>query len=186
MSIEVPKPDEPRDGADLVNYGAGNVPGSPASRRDVSGTGGPDPHDLARFVRAQEGVYEQALAELHAGRKRSHWMWFIFPQFDGLGASAMSRRYAIRSMDEAGAYLRHPSLGARLIECTEAVNELQGLSARQIFGTPDDRKFRSSMTLFELVSGPESPFTSALEKYFARERDARTIELVRLAADADR
>ena len=186
MGAEVPKPDHPPDNASDVNRGAGNVPGSSASRHEALDTGEAGPHDLARFVHAQEGVYEQALAELRAGQKRSHWMWFIFPQFDGLGASAMSRRYAIRSMDEAGAYLRHPSLGARLIECTEAVNELQGLSARQIFGTPDDRKFRSSMTLFELVSGPESPFTSALEKYFARERDARTIELVRLAADADR
>ena len=113
-------------------------------------------------------------------------MWFVFPQFDGLGSSEMSRRYAIRSFDEADAYLRHPVLGARLVECTEAVNALDGLSARQIFGTPDDRKFRSSMTLFELVSGPESPFTSALEKYFERERDARTIELVRLATEGDR
>ena len=113
-------------------------------------------------------------------------MWFIFPQFEGLGTSATSRRYAIRSLAEAGAYLRHPVLGTRLVECTEAVNELEGLSARQLFGTPDDKKFRSSMTLFELVAGPESPFTSALEKYFSRERDARTLELVRLASDEDR
>lgn len=141
----------------------------------------PDRYDLARFLDAQEGVYEQALAELRAGRKESHWMWFIFPQFEGLGSSETSKRYAIRSLDEASAYLRHPVLGARLEECTEAVNALEDLTAKEIFGSPDDLKFRSSMTLFELVVGPETPFGSALEKYFARERDARTIELVREA-----
>ena len=152
------------------------------NRGNEPGTGpAPDPHDLARFLDAQEGVYEQALAELRAGRKESHWMWFVFPQFEGLGSSETSRRYAIRSLDEAAAYLHHPVLGARLIECTEAVNALRGLTAEQIFGTPDDRKFRSSMTLFEIVVGPESPFTSALERYFSRERDARTVELVRRA-----
>ena len=140
-------------------------------------------HDLHRFLDAQEGVYAQALAELRAGRKRSHWMWFIFPQFDGLGVSPTSRRYAIRSLDEARAYLRHPILGRRLAECTEAVNDHDGLTARQVFGPPDDRKLRSSMTLFELVSGPASPFAAALEKYYAGERDARTIELVRLAPE---
>jgi uncharacterized protein (DUF1810 family) len=134
-------------------------------------------HDLDRFLEAQEGVYPQALEELRAGRKRSHWMWFVFPQFDGLGASPTSRRYAIRSLDEARAYLRHPVLGPRLLECTEAVHGLDGVTARQVFG-PDDVKFRSSMTLFELASGPESVFGSALSKYFDGERDARTIELV--------
>jgi uncharacterized protein (DUF1810 family) len=98
----------------------------------------------------------------------------------------MSRRYAIGSLEEARTYLRHSTLGARLAECTKAVNDLHGLSARQIFGSPDDKKFRSSMTLFELVSGPDSPFASALEKYFSGERDARTIELVRLASEGDR
>ena len=139
-------------------------------------------YDLDRFVEAQEGVYECVLEELRAGRKRSHWMWFIFPQFDGLGVSAMSRRYAIRSLEEAREYRSHPVLGARLTECTEAVNDLDGVTARQVFGTPDDKKFRSSMTLFELASGPDSPFASALTKYFSGERDARTIELVRLAS----
>jgi uncharacterized protein (DUF1810 family) len=155
--------------------------GSASDERDRGGE-----HDLGRFLEAQEDVYEQALGELRAGRKRSHWMWFIFPQFDGLGTSPTSRRFAIRSLDEARAYLRHPVLGPRLTECTEAVMELQGLTARQVFGTPDDRKFRSSMTLFELVSGPESPFASALETYFSGERDARTIELVRRASEGDR
>jgi uncharacterized protein (DUF1810 family) len=112
-------------------------------------------------------------------------MWFIFPQFDGLGVSPTSRRYAIRSLDEARAYLRHPLLGARLAECTETVNDLHGRSAREVFGTPDDRKFRSSMTLFELASGPDSPFATALEKYFSGERDVRTIELVRSVSEGE-
>ena len=108
-------------------------------------------YDLDRFLEAQENVYAEALEELRAGRKRSHWMWFIFPQFDGLGVSPTSRHYAIRSLDEARAYLRHPLLGVRLAKCTETVNDLHGLSAREVFGTRDDRKFRSSMTLFELA-----------------------------------
>lgn len=143
-------------------------------------------YNLDRFLQAQEDVYVQALQELGAGHKESHWMWFIFPQFDGLGLSAISRRYAIRSLQEAGEYLRHPVLGARLAECTEAVNDHDGLSARQIFGTPDDKKFRSSMTLFELVDGDDSVFAAALEKYFAGERDARTIELLRGPSEDDR
>jgi uncharacterized protein (DUF1810 family) len=143
-------------------------------------------YDLDRFLDAQEDIHAHAIEELRAGRKRSHWMWFVFPQFEGLGVSARSHQYAIRTLDEAAAYLRHPVLGARLSECTEVVNGLQGLTAREIFGTPDDRKFCSSMTLFELVAGPDSPFASALEKYFSGERDARTLELVRLASDAGR
>ena len=109
-------------------------------------------------------------------------MWFVFPQLDGLGMSETSRRYAIRSLEEARAYLRHPVLGPRLLACTEAVNALEGRSARELFGTPDDAKFRSSMTLFALVSEPGSPFARALDKYFAGEPDARTIELAELAA----
>ena len=141
-----------------------------------------DPFALARFVEAQRDCYAQALAELRAGRKASHWMWFVFPQFEGLGMSATSRRYAIRSLAEAQAYLRHEVLGVRLLECTEAVNRLDGRSAHAIFGSPDDMKFRSSMTLFELVAGPASAFAAALDRYFAGERDALTLELVRLAA----
>lgn len=136
--------------------------------------------DLYRFVEAQERVYAEALAELRAGRKQSHWMWFIFPQFDGLGTSAMSQRYAIRSLEEARAYLRHPVLGPRIAECTDAVNAHEERTAHEIFGSPDDRKFRSSMTLFELAAGPDSPFSAALEKYFSGERDGRTIDLTRL------
>lgn len=141
-----------------------------------------DPFDLVRFVDAQADTYAHAVHELRSGQKRSHWMWFIFPQFDGLGMSATSQRYAIKSLPEAREYIRHPVLGARIAECTSIVNSLQGRSARQIFGTPDDMKFRSSMTLFELASGPDSEFASALEKYFAGERDAKTLELVRLSA----
>jgi uncharacterized protein (DUF1810 family) len=140
-------------------------------------------YDLDRFLEAQENVYAEALEELRAGRKRSHWMWFIFPQFDGLGVSPTSHRYAIRSLGEARAYLQHPVLGARLVECTQAVNDIQGSSAHEVFGTPDDKKFRSSMTLFELVAGPDSTFAASLAKYFSGERDARTIELVRLASE---
>jgi uncharacterized protein (DUF1810 family) len=141
-----------------------------------------DPFDLARFLHAQAGVYVQVLDELRAGEKRSHWMWFIFPQFSGLGSSSCSQRYAIKSLAEARAYLEHPVLGPRLVECTRIVNGLQSRSAHQIFGYPDDLKFRSCMTLFEIASGPGSEFTSALVKYFAGERDPRTLELMRLAA----
>jgi len=137
--------------------------------------------DLSRFLEAQAGSYEQALRELRAGRKLSHWMWFVFPQFEGLGPSAMSRRYAIRSLAEARAYLDHPVLGLRLRECTAAVNRLEGRSIHEIFGSPDDMKFRSSMTLFELASDPGSVFASALGKYFPGNRDTRTGDLVRLA-----
>ncbi len=140
-----------------------------------------DPFDLRRFVEAQADSYARALQELRSGRKRSHWMWFVFPQFDGLGSSATTRRYAIRSVAEARAYLRHPVLGARIAECTAIVNGIDGRTAREVFGAPDDLKFRSSMTLFELVSVPDSVFASALEKYFAGVRDSRTLELVRLA-----
>jgi uncharacterized protein (DUF1810 family) len=137
-----------------------------------------DPFDLARFVWAQEGVYEHAVQELRSGRKRSHWMWFVFPQVVGLGYSSTARRYAIRSLAEARAYLEHPMLGSRLVECTRVVNGLQGLSAHQIFGYPDDRKFCSSMTLFELVAGSGSDFAIALDRYYAGRRDAATVGLL--------
>jgi uncharacterized protein (DUF1810 family) len=141
-----------------------------------------DPFDLARFLGAQAGVYDQVVHELRSGEKRSHWMWFIFPQFQGLGRTDTADYYAIKSLPEARAYLRHPVLGTRLVECTGIVNGLGGRSALQIFGHPDDVKFRSSMTLFELVSGSPSEFATALEKYYAGERDVRTLELVRLTA----
>lgn len=137
-----------------------------------------DPFDLDRFVQAQEGVYERALAEIRAGEKRTHWMWFIFPQALGLGFSPMSQRYGIRSLDEARAYLAHPLLGARLRACFEALLALQGRSAHQIFGSPDDWKLRSCATLFALVSPPDSLFHQVLEKYFEGQMDEKTLILM--------
>ncbi len=137
-----------------------------------------DPHDLARFVAAQERSYDRALAEVTAGRKRSHWMWFIFPQFAGLGRSATSARYAIKSRAEAEAYLLHPVLGPRLQEITEAALGVEGRSAHEIFGSPDDLKLRSSATLFAQVSPPGSVFERLLEKYYRGEPDRRTFELL--------
>ena len=137
-----------------------------------------DPYDLNRFLQAQEGVYEGALSEIENGRKRSHWMWFIFPQFEGLGSSAMSKRYAIKSVAEARAYLGHSVLGARLRTCSEALLRLKGLSAKQIFGFPDDRKLRSCATLFASVSHPGSVFHRLLEKYFQGEGDRVTLRLL--------
>jgi uncharacterized protein (DUF1810 family) len=138
----------------------------------------PDPHDLDRFVQAQSGVYERALAEIKGGRKRSHWMWFVFPQFAGLGSSSMSLRYAINSRAEAEAYLAHPVLGPRLRECAQAALDVEGRSAREVFGSPDDLKLRSSATLFAAVSPPGSVFERVLEKYFGNEGDGRTLELL--------
>ena len=134
-----------------------------------------DPHDLQRFVDAQAGVYDQALAELSAGAKRSHWMWFIFPQIAGLGFSAMARRYAIASRLEAQAYLNHAVLGPRLIACTRAVCRVEGRSAHQIFGSPDDLKFRSSMTLFAAVA-EDGIFVEALRKYYGGQPDEATLQ----------
>lgn len=137
-----------------------------------------DPYDLNRFIQAQEHVYAQALAEIRSCRKRSHWMWFIFPQLDGLGSSAMARQYAIRSLNEAWAYLEHPVLGPRLIECAEAVLAVQGRSAREIFGSPDDLKLRSCATLFAEVSPAGSVFHRVLEVYFGGEADGRTLRFL--------
>jgi uncharacterized protein (DUF1810 family) len=137
-----------------------------------------DPFDLRRFVRAQESDYKPALEEIRAGRKRSHWMWYVFPQFAGLGLSSTSRHYAIGSLEEARAYLAHPILGPRLIECAEAALTVKGWSAHDIFGSPDDMKLRSSVTLFALVSSENSVFHRLLEKYFEGKRDERTVDLV--------
>jgi len=134
--------------------------------------------DLQRFVDAQDPVYSQVCAELKAGQKSSHWMWFVFPQFRGLGASAMAKRYAIASRDEAVDYLAHPILGPRLRQCTELMLRVDGKSALQILGTPDDMKFRSCMTLFSLVRPDEKLFTNALNKYFAGRVDQKTVEML--------
>jgi uncharacterized protein (DUF1810 family) len=122
--------------------------------------------DLDRFVTAQADVYEQALAELTAGRKRTHWMWFVFPQIAGLGASPTAQRYAIASLDEARAYLAHPVLGPRLRECARALLGVEGRSARDILGHPDDLKLRSSMTLFARAADDPEPFQAVLDRYY--------------------
>jgi uncharacterized protein (DUF1810 family) len=137
-----------------------------------------DPYDLNRFLIAQEGIYDRALAELKAGQKRTHWMWYIFPQIDGLGYSPTAEHYAVKSLEEARQYLDHPVLGKRLLECTEAVLGIRGGSVSEIFGYPDDLKFKSSMTLFEKVAGPGSVFSSALERYCHGGRDTATLRLL--------
>ena len=138
-----------------------------------------DPYHLDRFVAAQRGIYDVALTEIRSGRKQSHWMWFIFPQIDGLGSSPTARHYAIKSRDEAAAYLRHPLLGARLQECAAAALAISERSARDIFGSPDDLKLRSSATLFAAVAPKESVFERLLQHYFNGERDQRTLDLLR-------
>jgi uncharacterized protein (DUF1810 family) len=134
-----------------------------------------DPHGLDRFVQAQAPVYAQALAELRAGRKRSHWMWFVFPQIAGLGSSAMAQRYAIASLQEAQAYLAHPVLGERLRECAQAMLAVEGRSAHDILGSPDDVKFHSSMTLFHRAAPGERVFSECLRKYFGGQEDPQTL-----------
>lgn len=140
-----------------------------------------DPHDLQRFVDAQKPAYDDAVDELTAGRKRSHWMWFVFPQIQGLGNSAMAQRYAIASLQEAEAYIGHPLLGERLRETTRLVNHVQGRSIEDIFGYPDYLKFRSSMTLFARATNDNHEFVEALRKYFNGEADADTLRLLSTA-----
>jgi uncharacterized protein (DUF1810 family) len=134
-----------------------------------------DAFQLQRFVEAQEPVFAEVLAELRAGRKTSHWMWFVFPQIEGLGHSSTARYYAIRSLDEAKAYLAHPVLGPRLRECTVLVNAVRSRTAGDIFGYPDDLKFRSSMTLFAHATPDNQEFLNALWRYFAGEFDQATL-----------
>lgn len=145
------------------------------SARDSAPT---DPFDLARFVAAQQGAYEAALMEVRSGAKRSHWMWFVFPQIEGLGHSPMARRYAIRNLEEAKAYLAHPVLGARLLEIAHAAVDLPETSASAIFGSPDDLKLHSCATLFGQVSAPGSVFDRLLEKFFAGEPDLATLRII--------
>ena len=133
---------------------------------------------LDRYVKAQAPIHARALAELRAGRKQSHWMWFIFPQITGLGRSAMSHTYAIQSLDEAREYLAHPVLGARLRECCRAVMDVEGKTAHEIFRSPDDLKFRSCLTLFARAAPDESLFDDLLVKYFGGEEDPATLELL--------
>ncbi|MCU0756647.1 MAG: DUF1810 domain-containing protein [Xanthomonadales bacterium] len=140
-----------------------------------------DPYDLNRFLFAQARDYGIALAELRTGAKRSHWMWYVFPQLDGLGYSAVAKQFSIKSLDEARAYLAHPVLGKRITDCSRAVLQVQDRTARQIFGTPDDLKLRSSMTLFAQVSDADAVFHRVLERYFDGAPDARTLDLLSAA-----
>ncbi len=133
---------------------------------------------LGRYIKAQAPVYSQALAELRRGHKQSHWMWYVFPQVAGLGHSAMSHSYAIESLDEAREYLSHPVLGARLRECCRALMDVEGRTAHEIFHSPDDLKFRSSLTLFAQAAPNEPLFRDLLQKYFAGKPDSATLELL--------
>ena len=137
-----------------------------------------DPFNLNRFISAQEEVYDSILAEIKSGRKRTHWMWYIFPQIDGLGRSTTARYYSIKSMEEARQYFNHSILGARLKECTEEVLAINGRMVSEIFGSPDDLKLKSSMTLFASVAPSISLFGNVLDKYFQGERDERTLGLL--------
>jgi uncharacterized protein (DUF1810 family) len=134
-----------------------------------------DPHNLQRFLGAQAPVFNQVLAELRAGRKRTHWMWFIFPQIAGLGSSPMAQHFAISGRTEAVAYLAHPTLGPRLRECTQLVNQIPNRAIDEIFGYPDDLKFCSSVTLFAAVAPGEAAFRAALDQYFAGQPDPATL-----------
>lgn len=138
-----------------------------------------DPFDLHRFLMAQEFEYAHALAEIKSGQKRTHWMWYIFPQFHGLAFSSTSRLYAIKSIEEARAYLCHLVLGSRLMECAEAVMAVEGRSVSQIFGSPDDLKLKSSATLFASVSLPGSVFHRIIDKYYQGVPDHRTLGLLK-------
>jgi uncharacterized protein (DUF1810 family) len=137
-----------------------------------------DPHDLQRFVVAQEVVYPRVIEELARGRKASHWMWFVFPQLKALGRSATALRYGIASQAETGAYLAHPLLGARLVECTRLMLAVDGKSALQVLGSPDDLKLRSSMTLFASIAGAAPEFDAVIERYFAGQADPATLALL--------
>jgi len=137
-----------------------------------------DPFQLNRFVSAQERVYEGVLEELRDGQKRSHWIWYIFPQIEGLAYSSTSKYYAITGIEEARQYLDHPVLGVRLMECTQILLAIEGRSISQIFGYPDDMKLRSSMTLFAQVSAPRSVFVRVLDKYFNGEHDDKTLRIL--------
>jgi uncharacterized protein (DUF1810 family) len=144
----------------------------------MGSAGDGDPYGLERFVEAQAETYASALAEVRAGSKRTHWMWFVFPQIEGLGHSMMARHFAIKSLEEARAYLEHPVLGPRIVECAEAVLSIRGRTMSDVFGYPDDLKLRSSMTLFAEAAGSESVFARVVERCFACKADERTLELL--------
>ncbi len=136
-----------------------------------------DPYDLHRFTKAQRNTYDNALAELRDSKKQTHWMWYIFPQIDGLGHSTTSKRYSIKSIEEARQYLNHPVLGKRLLECAKVILAIEGHSISEIFGHPDDMKLKSSMTLFACIDSRSLLFARILDKYFNCERDVATLQL---------
>jgi len=137
-----------------------------------------DPYRLSRFIEAQEHVFDTALSELQRGTKQTHWMWFIFPQLFGLGHSPTAIKFSISGLDEAHAYLAHPLLGGRLVQCTRTINDVRNRTAQEIFGSPDDVKLHSSLTLFREAANDPEPFRTAIERYFGGEADARTLELL--------
>ena len=137
-----------------------------------------DPFDLSRFLKAHEADYQHVVSEIKGGQKRTHWMWYIFPQIDGLAFSSMSKQYSIKSIEEAQAYLNHPVLGSRLLVCAEAVVDVEGRSIAEIFGSPDDLKLRSCATLFASVSPSGSVFDRILDKYYHGVRDDKTLHLL--------
>ena len=136
-------------------------------------------YDLSRFLEAQKNAYDTALREIRAGRKRSHWMWYIFPQIQGLGYSAMAQHYAIRDLGEAREYLQHPLLGPRLIEISEALLALEESDPRRVMGSPDDLKLRSCMTLFQCAAPDQPVFGKVLDKFYGGKPDGRTLEILR-------
>jgi uncharacterized protein (DUF1810 family) len=138
-----------------------------------------DPFELSRFLKAQDGDYEHIVSEIKGGQKRTHWIWYIFPQLDGLAFSSMSKRYSIKSIEEAKEYLGHPVLGSRLLECAQAVIDVEGRSIAEIFGSPDDLKLRSCATLFASVLPSGSVFDRILEKYYRGVRDDKTLKLLK-------
>ncbi len=146
-------------------------------------TGSDDVFDLSRFIKAQKNIYDNVLAELRSGWKRSHWMWYIFPQIDKLGESATSKRYAITNLEEARQYLIHPVLGTRLLKCAKMVLAIEGRSVAEIFGYPDDLKLKSSMTLFSCVPEADPVFKHVLEKYFHGSLDFGTINQLELLSE---
>lgn len=152
--------------------------GTDPSIPDASERDDEDRYCLSRFLTAQEDDWDQALAEIKGGQKRTHWMWYIFPQFDGLGTSSTSQYYSIRSIAEARAYLKHPVLGSRLVRCAEAVCGVDGRSAKNIFGSPDDLKLKSCATLFAHISPPGSVFERLLEMHFDGSPDGKTLSLL--------
>ena len=146
--------------------------------RTIDSSPSSNPFDLSRFLAAQDPIYPGALGEIRAGHKRTHWMWFVFPQAIGLGTSHTAQQYAIRSVDEARAYLAHPTLGRRLRECAETLLRVRGKSAAEIFGYPDDMKLRSSMTLFASVAEEDSVFEEVLQRYFGGKPDPLTLQFI--------